>query len=147
MSYSVVSSDSDPFISNERANQTKKSLENFTKLMTGRPDLLDTLCEIRAMCGSKLDGECCKPVDKNTIMKIGDDVVQLLTSGKMKVNGNRNNWSNGCFGSIWIDMDAKMYDVDYIRCAFYSKATFKGVWPTKKNYLITVTVEKANRGK
>lgn len=144
-SYKVTPIDNidDFLVSNEKADEREKMLENLVKITKNNIGLLDALCEISVVDGAKVDSECCQPVDKNLLVIIMNDAVALLTSGKMKVNGKLNNWNNGCFGSIWFDLDASKYGVDYIRCAFYSKKDYKGNWKCSKNYRIQIMVEKS----
>jgi hypothetical protein len=132
----------DDMFNETKQNARETELINFTKCVAGKPDLLNALCEIEAIDGGSID-ECCKRVGREKCIQIMRDAFALLVSGKMKVNGKENNWSNGCFGSCWFDMDAEKYGVDYIRGAFYSKKTYAGEWNTDKHYRIQITIEKA----
>ena len=132
------------FITSEQADDRKKFLENFTKIITNNKQLLNALCVICVIDGFAFDNHCCKMIGKDKLKIIIKDAVELLVSGKMKVNGKINNWSNGCFGSIWFDMNAKKYGLDSIRGGLYSKETYAGKWEHNKHYLIEIIAEEAN---
>lgn len=121
----------------------EEELKNFTKCVAFNYERLNALCDISAIDAGGFE-ECCQPVGKELCRTILRDAVELLLDGSMKVNGKKNNWSNGCFGSRWFDMDAKKYGVDYIRGAFYSKTHYKGgEWKEKKPYAIQIMIEKS----
>ena len=94
-----------------------------------------------AIDGSALDPEVCVEVGRYTLRAIMTDFVKIALN-QPSINGETNNWSTGGFGSIWMDMDAEKYGLDYIRVAFYSKK-FSSEWNYDKPYLIQITCEKS----
>jgi hypothetical protein len=132
----------DLFINKDVSTKRREELVNFTKIIKGNPERLNALCGIQVIDGSALD-ECCKSVGMDKLKTIMRDAVALLISGKMVVNGKENNWSNGCFGSRWFDMNAEKYGVDYIRGAFYTKKESGSEWKHAKSYHIQIIVELA----
>jgi hypothetical protein len=125
------------------AENLTKELKAFLKCVKGDPRRFLALTECGAICGSKLDSDSCKPVDRQVLNSVMIDFIHLVVGGGFKVNGKSGDWSVGFMGSRWLDMNAADYDVDYVRVAFYSKKYYNGVWPHEKPYHITITIEKA----
>ena len=125
-------------------NQKKVELENFLKVCKGSPKLLNHLCDIVVICGSRMDSESCAPVPKRIQYDAATECVKRIVEG-CEVNGEDGNFSNGCFGSRWMDLDkwAKKNGIDYCRCAFFSKKFHEGVWKSDKQYMIQIQVEKS----
>jgi len=86
----------------------------------------------------------CVRVSNEKLKQIMMEAVHLLSSGRMKLNGETNNWSVGNMGSVWCDMDAKKFGVTYIRIAFYSKSSYPGTWKFPKPYIVDISVEKVS---
>jgi hypothetical protein len=131
------------WIKPDHAENLTKELKAYLKCVKGDPRRFLALTDYGAICGSKLDSGCCKPVDAQIIQHVLHDFISLVVEGGFKVNGKRGDWSVGFMGSRWLDMNAADYNVTYIRVAFYSKKYYNGVWPHEKPYNITITIEKA----
>lgn len=129
-------------ITDEQIKKNEQELQDFTKAVKNNPRLFLAITDYSAVDGHTLDGGCCKKIDPKKIQEVLHDFLMLATSGQMKVNGKKNNWSNGFMGSRWCDMNAEDYGMDYIRVAFYSKKSAKE-WKHDKPYAIQITCEKA----
>jgi hypothetical protein len=126
------------------AAERRQELLDFTKCIAGSPERLNALCHLFAIDGAGVDPVSCQKVSKDTLREVLAAAAHRLLSGQMKVNGKKDNWNNGCFGSRWFDMDAERFGVDYVRAAFYSKKHYKGgEWKHPKPYAIEIMVEKA----
>jgi hypothetical protein len=137
---------SDPDEINKMMNKNnleakRKDLENYVKCVAGSVEMLSGLTNISAIDGVALDPYACKVVGRDVLRAVMDEFVMIATN-KPKINGKMNNWSTGGFGSIWMDMDAKKFGIDYIRVAFYSKK-FQDEWEHNKPYSIQITCEKS----
>jgi hypothetical protein len=128
-------------LSDMKANEMYDELKNFLKCIKGNPAMFLAICEYAGIDGHRLDPECCAPIDKKLIYTILRDAIAIITDNR-PINGKPENWSCGCFGSRWLDIDPRPYDLDYIRCAFYSKKTSKKDWKHEKPYAIQITIEK-----
>ena len=126
-----------------RSDELKSDLVNFLKCVQGNAALFLALCEYGAADGHNLDPECCSPIADHTMQRILRDGLRIMISNK-PVNGKPGNWNCGFLGSRWLDMNAREYGLDYIRCAFYSKKCGGGEWPHSKPYAIMITAEKAS---
>ncbi len=130
------------WIKPEHADNLKKELKDFLKCVQGDASRFLALTDYGAICGSHLDSQCCKPVAGEIIQQILRDFIFMVVRGGFKINGKPGDWSVGFMGSRWLDMNARTYNVDYVRVAFYSKKHYKGVWSHEKPYHITITIEK-----
>jgi hypothetical protein len=139
--------DVDPFISDDTAATRKKDIEDWNRCIKHNMRRLFALTKIGYRCGSTLDNECCAPIPDDKMAAIMNEyIVPRILSGEMKVNGDIENWSNGCFGSRWADFKARPHGLDYIRVAFYSKKCDVPpgkTWKFDKPYYIVVQFEKA----
>jgi len=144
MACSFTASNELPFKTDNQIAVLRKEIEDYQKCILGNYDRLMALTELSATCGSYLDSESCASVPKPVLKEVLIKVMRLLLNG-MEVKGGYGNWSCGGFGSRWIDLDAKEFGLDHIRCAFYSKKNYQGVWKHDKPYVIDVVVEKARR--
>ena len=133
------------FLPEEIVTKRGEELKNFSKCIANNYDRFISICEISAIDAGFME-DCCVLVGREVCKQIMRDAVVMLISGTMEVNGKINNWSNGCFGSRWFDMDAKKYGVTHIRGAFYTKYEDKD-WNCKKPYKIEIMIEKANNKK
>jgi hypothetical protein len=127
----------------KKAADRKKVLQTFAKLAKSKRWLIEN-CDLGAVSGHKISPELCVEVPYLLILAIMHDFVDICVAGT-KVNGKTNNWSDGSFGSQWMDMDAGKYGLDYIRCAFYAKET-SAEWDMEKPYMVRLTIEKAKPG-
>lgn len=132
----------DKMMNSDEHEKKRKELSTFLSCAKGNPDFLVKNCTFASICGSRLDPGSCAPTSKDVRMSIFAELLRLLKKGQ-QVNGKKNNWSNGCFGSRWCDMDAKKYGVTYIRAAFYSKKFHEGEWKHPTPFFIVITVEKS----
>jgi len=119
----------------------KKVLQTFAKLAKSKRWLIEN-CDLGAISGHKISPDWCVEVPTLLMLAIMHDFVDICVAGT-KVNGKTNNWSNGGFGSQWMDMDASKYGLDYIRCAFYAKETTAEWGLTEKPYMVRITIEKS----
>ncbi len=142
-----IDNEEDPFISDETADIRKKDMEDWNRCIKQNLGRLHALTEISYRCGGDMDPGSCMPVPKDKLKALMDDyILPRILSGEMKVNGEVENWSNGCFGSRWADFKARPHGLDFIRAAFYSKkcdAPPGKKWKPTKPYCIIVTFEKA----
>ena len=144
----------DAFLEQDAINTLQKELENYLKCVKGNTDRMFALTDIMSVDASKDNAWCCETIpnwritDNNgkcvggvgvSVMK---EIIRKMNDGQ-KVNGKDGQWSCGFMGSRWCDLDAEKYGLDYVRCAFYSKKTFKGEWRHNEPYAIIITCEKA----
>jgi len=146
MSVAPFSVISDPDMIDKMMNKNnleakRKDLENYIKCVTCNIERLTGLTDISAIDGAALDPYSCKKMSRDVLRAVLDEFVKIAISNP-KINGKMNNWSTGGFGSIWMDMDAKKFGIDYIRVAFYSKK-FQDEWKHDKPYSIQITCEKS----
>lgn len=122
--------------------QKRLELKNFLKVCEHRPELLHSICSISAVDGHSLDPECCAPISDTLLHKAMTRCVETIVAG-CKMGSKDGQFSNGGFGSRWLDLDhwAQENGLDHCRCAFYSKK-FSKVWKQDKPYAIRLTVEK-----
>ena len=120
----------------------RKELEVWTKIVKGSPERFFAATTVSPVSGHRADPGSCGEVSDDALRRISMDFVRLCIIGT-QVNGKTNNWTNGCWGSRWMDMNPKKYGVDYIRAAFYSKKNFKGEWKGDKPFLVQIMIEKA----
>ena len=133
------------FTTEEKNDELRNELKNFIKCIKGNPGMFLGICEYGGIDGHSLDPGCCVAIDEKLIYTILRDAISIIT-GNRPIDGKEGNWSCGCFGSRWLDIDAKPYGVDYIRCAFYSRKTHKTEkWKSEKPYVINITIEKERR--
>ena len=120
-------------------------LKNYLKCVKGDAPRFMALTEFGLMDGGKMDPECCAEItDKSVINRVMRDTILQVIADK-PVDGKEGNWSCGCFGSRWMDLNAEKYGLDYVRVAFYSKKHYKGSdgWPHEgKHYAVIITAEK-----
>jgi hypothetical protein len=144
MACSFTASNESPFKTDNQIEVLRKEIQDYQKCILGNHDRMVALTHIFGASGHTLDPESCSEVPRDLVKTIMRDLVSRLLAG-MEVKGGYGNWSCGGFGSRWIDLDAKDYGLDHIRCAFYSKKHYQGVWKHDKPYVIDVVVEKARR--
>ncbi len=125
----------------DTSDARREELINFQKCVKGNLPRLLALTDIGICCGSAVDSDLCVAIPKPVLGRVIHDAVKLMVTG-MKVCGGVNNWSSGCFGSRWFDMDASEYGLDHIRAAFYSKKHSSGEWTWDKPYAIRIIAEK-----
>jgi hypothetical protein len=110
----------------------RTELINYLKVIKGNLERFEALTEI----------ECNKSDDSITIRDMLNwyiPIMYLILSGKMKVNGKKNNWSCGCFGSRWFDFDGS--NGITCRISFYSKK-YSTEWRFgDKPYALTLNFE------
>lgn len=132
--------DYNPFLSQDSLARNTREVELFARKVSSGFGKV----KVGVQCGSDLDTYC-QPINKEKLQQIMRDFVKMITSKYVPVNGKtveKNKWCIGSFGSIWLDMDAKKYDVDYIRCALSIKS-LQSEWKHGDiPYVILITVEK-----
>jgi len=133
-----------PFITEEKNDELLNELKNFLKCIKGNAFMFLAICEYGGIDGHRLAPECCSPIDEKLIYTILGDAISIIT-GNRPIDGEKGNWSCGCFGSRWLDINAKPYGLDYIRCAFYSRKTSSKEWKHEKPYAINITIEKERK--
>lgn len=137
----MQSIDYNPFLSQDSLARNTREVELFArKVSSGFGGI-----KVGVQCGSRLDSTYCQPINKEKLQQIMRDFVKMITSKYVPVNGEtveKNKWCIGTFGSIWLDMDAKKYDVDYIRCALSIKSLQSKWTHGDIPYVILITVEK-----
>jgi hypothetical protein len=133
------------FLSDEKIELVTKKVKTYQKLCKNDANTLIRITDIGIVSGHKLDPECCAEIDDFTLRNILLDAISAITNTMPVKGGNYKKWNIGGMGSIWFDLDASIYGLDYIRCAFYMKEEGKP-WNKEKNYVLRVTAEKANRG-
>jgi hypothetical protein len=92
----------------------RTELKNYLIVIKGNLDRFEALTEI----GCRKTDDSITPRD---MVNYYIPIMTYILSGKMKVNGKKNNWSCGCFGSRWFDWDNGNPDKIICRIAFYSK--------------------------
>ena len=128
--------------SEDKIEKQRKELQVFLNCVKHNPEAFEKLCDLGIVSGHELDSECCAPVEKKVLLKVGLDFVKLLLSGEQKINGKMGHWSCGFMGSRWCDLKASDYGLDYVRCAFYSKNFYEGEWKHTEPFVIQITCEK-----
>ena len=144
MSYRVITN---PKVIDDMMNENvlyakKKDLENYIKCVSKNLFRFDALTDYYVVDGYNLEPQLCAEILPEVLGLISRDFIKIILNNP-NINGKTNNFSTGGFGSIWMDMDAEKYDLDYIRVAFYSKK-FEKNWRHSKPYAIRITCEKAN---
>ena len=137
----MQSIDYNPFLSQDSLARNTREVELFArKVSSGFGNV-----KVGVQCGADLDSTYCQPINKEKLQQIMRDFVKMITSKYVPVNGKtveKNKWCIGTFGSIWLDMDAKKYDVDHIRCALSIKS-LQSEWNHGDTpYVVLITVEK-----
>ena len=122
--------------------ELRKEMNDWQNCITANYNRLNALTEIGALDGGILNPECCDVVGKDVLREVCQHFVELALQG-IPVKAGFGNWNVGFMGSRWMDLDADQFGLSDIRCAFYSKKHYKGVWKSNKPYRITITVEKA----
>ena len=118
---------------------------SFQECVKGNRSRLLALAAITAISGHHLDPESCVPVPQELVQQIGQYAGGMVIKGMERGSGY-GQWSCGFMGSRWFDIDPEKFGVDSIRCAFYSKANYKGgVWPHDEPYSIDITVERERK--
>jgi len=128
------------FITDEQDNALRTELKNFLKCIKNDAGRFLAICDLDAIDGGRID-ECCEVIEEQLIYRIMRDAIKIIIADK-PINGKLGNWNSGCFGSRWLDMDAKPYGLDHIRCAFYSKK-YNSNGCNELPYRIVITCEKA----
>jgi len=133
--------DYNPFLSEDSLARNTREVELFArKVSSGFKGV-----KVGVQCGSDLDSTYCQPINKEKLQQIMRDFVKMITSKYVPVNGKtveKNKWCIGTFGSLWLDMDEKKYDVDHIRCALYIKSLQSEWIHGDTPYVVLITVEK-----
>lgn len=96
-----------------------KELDIFLKCCKGNATFIRKNVGFQLISGHTLCAEL-EVVDIDDMLRIAHFLGALLAKGQ-KINGETNQWSNGCFGSRWCDIDPEPFGCDHIRAAFYSK--------------------------
>ena len=116
------------FKSDAHIDASKKRVRVLQKLIKHTPQNLFRFCDVRVADGHQLDGDCCAPIPKETLHKVAKDFSVMLLLGipfaddlSQKQQSSIPCWKFGCFGSIWIDMKAEEYGLDYIRVAYHKE--------------------------
>ena len=96
----------DPFLSDETMKARQRELEVFSACVFQNEDFLRRKVKITMEC------------EPEAFDALGFALCRFLLTTKMKVNGKKHNWSNGCFGSRWCDTTLAGREV---RLAFYNE--------------------------
>jgi hypothetical protein len=131
------------FVTEDQAKAKGDELTNYLKVCRGKSELLFGLTTISMVDGWLIEPECCVPAGKELCYAAARECVRRIILG-CGVNGKDGNFSNGCFGSRWMDLNvwARANGLTHVRCAFYSKK-FSENWAHDTPYSIQVTIEKA----
>jgi hypothetical protein len=146
-SYIVEIADPEEFFNQGqmKAEKNENELDNFIKNSRNNPKWFAENCSVFARDGFYISPRDCALVGRKTCEKIGTDACDMIVMGNMKNNGKKNNWNvGGLTGAVWFDMNAKKYNVDYIRGVLLSKTTYSKEWTSDKPYQIIITIEKSN---
>ena len=119
----------------------RKELADYQKCVDGNPARFLALTDFSGIDGYDLDPECCARIPVKTIHRIMESFMLGLIDEGYPIKGGKDAWSVGSMGSRWLDMNAELFGITYIRAAFYSKKHFKGEWPSQKPYMIRITCE------
>lgn len=122
--------------------EMRAELTNYNKCVAGNPTRFNALTTVKVYDGHDLDGDCCKPIDKNVMGEITQEIMRKIVFGKMKVDGKMGQWSCGFMGSRWFDYEDDR--LTHCRVAFHSKKFHKTQWKQATPYGIVITMEVAN---
>lgn len=116
-------------------NGKRTELKNYLKCIKGNLDRFEALTKIR---WTKSDDLII--TTRDIALNCYLPITYYILSGEMKVNGKKNNWSCGCFGSRWFDWDSPDGKIS-CRIAFHSKK-YSTEWKFgDKPYALTLNFE------
>jgi len=107
----------DVFVNEEKSNKNKEELKQFMKLVMGMspPQLFKVVnCQFTDNSGEPQ----LQRLSDEEIAEYSYKIIEIITSKGTKINGKDNNWSNGCFGSRWLDWYSRD-NKTFCRVAFY----------------------------
>ena len=110
----------------------RKELQDYLKCVAGKPAMFYGITTVLIRDTGRIK------MSREYVDKKAREILYLILSGDMKVNGKEGHWSCGCFGSRWYDADDGQIGC---RVAFYSKK-FDKDWEWDKPYAIGFTFER-----
>ena len=128
------------------ATSKKRELELYLNRIAQNPARFINLTHIlvRDMGKTAIGKECgLIEISKDEIRSLTNNIIATFVFTDMKVNGEEEQWSNGCFGSRWYDWTSEDENTT-CRVAFFSKKFKQVPESIAKDYVLEFKFERFN---